>query len=156
MSADQEAFLAALTYVVTPTHDSIRRLPAGTCFSNSFQMLTAVQAVMVFGFKYRGGGIAQWVERPTENPDAILMQVRIPGVAFFFSFPQSAFSADFLTVSVQSPCAIACINFCAHVKNPKHWQPYFCLDARKYGTDRLVGMGSAALAAAVPYPGKAT
>ena len=84
MSADQEAFLAALTYVVTPTHDSIRRLPAGTCFSNSFQMLTAVQAVMVFGFKYRGGGIAQWVERPTENPDAILMQVRIPGVAFLF------------------------------------------------------------------------
>ena len=26
------------------------------------------------------------------------------------------------------PCAIACINICAHVKNPKRWQPYLCLD----------------------------
>ena len=39
-----------------------------------------------------------------------------------------------LTVSVQPPCAIACINICAHVKNPKHWQPYHCLDERKYYT----------------------
>jgi len=75
MSADQEAFLAALTYVVTPTHDSIRRLPTGTCFANSIQMLTAVQAALFCGFRYRGRGIAQWVERQTENPDAILVRV---------------------------------------------------------------------------------
>ena len=35
-------------------------------------------------------------------------------------FPQSAFSADSLTVSAQPPCATACINICEHVKNPKH------------------------------------
>ena len=29
-----------------------------------------------------------------------------------------------LTVSVQPPCAIACINTCAHVKNSKYWQLY--------------------------------
>ena len=43
-------------------------------------------------------------------------------------FSQSAFSADFLTVSVQPACAIAYINICAHVKDPKHWHSYLCLD----------------------------
>ena len=27
-----------------------------------------------------------------------------------------------LVVFAQPPCAIACLGFCAHVKNPKHWQ----------------------------------
>ena len=61
------------------------------------------------------------------------------------------------------PCAVACTNICAHVKNLKHWQSYHCLDTRMWeGTSRskilhtLVGMGSAALATAVPYPGMAT
>ena len=70
--------------------------------------------------------------------------------------PELAFSAvSPLTVSVQPPCAIACINICAHVKNPKHWQPY-----QRSGRTNILhtptGMGSAALAAAVPYPGKPT
>ena len=34
-------------------------------------------------------------------------------------------------VSVQPPCAIACINICVHVKNPKHWGPCHCLDKNK-------------------------
>ena len=38
--------------------------------------------------------------------------------------PQSALSADSLTVPVQPLCAIACINICAQMKNPKHPQPY--------------------------------
>ena len=50
------------------------------------------------------------------------------------SLTVSTFSADSLTVSVQPPCAITCINSCVHVKNPKHWQPYHCLDTRKYCT----------------------
>ena len=69
-------------------------------------------------------------------------------------FSQSASCADSLTVSVQPPCAIACINICAYVKNPKHWQPYHCPDTKILHTP--IGMGSAALVAAVPYPGKVT
>ena len=34
----------------------------------------------------------------------------------FFPLPQSAFTADSLTVFVLPPC------ICAHVKHPKHWQ----------------------------------
>ena len=45
-----------------------------------------------------------------------------------FFLPASTSSADSLTVSIQPPCAIACINICEHTKNPKHWQPYHCLD----------------------------
>ena len=32
-----------------------------------------------------GAGIAQWVERPTEKPGAILTRVRVPDVAREFS-----------------------------------------------------------------------
>ena len=45
-----------------------------------------------------------------------------------FLLAQSNSSADSLTVSVQPPCAIACNNICAHVKNLKQLQPYRCLD----------------------------
>ena len=31
-------------------------------------------------------------------------------------------------------CAITCFNICVHVKNPKHRQPYHCLDTGKYYT----------------------
>ena len=48
--------------------------------------------------------------------------------------PKSTFNADSLTVSVQPSCAIACINSCVPIKEPKHWQPYFCLDKQKYQT----------------------
>ena len=76
------------------------------------------------------------------------------GKGFFFLFlPESAFNADYLTVSVQPPCAIACINNCVHLKNPKHRQPYHCLDT--WILHALIGMGSAALAAAVLYSGRA-
>ena len=57
-------------------------------------------------------------------------------------------------VSVQPPCAITCINISVHVKNPKPCQPYHCLDTEILHA--LMGMGSAALAAAVFYPGKTT
>ena len=62
-------------------------------------------------------------------------------------FHQSASSADSLTVSVQPPCAIANTNICAQ-KIPDI--------GSQTGTTKilhtLVGMGSAALVAAVPYP----
>ena len=64
--------------------------------------------------------------------------------------PESASSADSLTVSVQPPCAIARINMCVNVKNPKHWQPYQYSDTDTKILHSLVGMGSAAFAAPVP------
>ena len=107
--------------------------------------------------------MVQWVERPTEKPAAVLARVRVPGAARdfsptvnsifllestrFFSWSQLDFSprvnsifllestsgADSLTVSVQPRCAVACINICSCVRNPKHWQQYYhCLETRKY------------------------
>ena len=58
--------------------------------------------------------------------------------------PQSASSAHSLMVSVWPPCAITCINICAHVNVPPNWQPYHCLDTGKL-LHTLIGMGSAAL-----------
>ena len=77
-------------------------------------------------------GIVQLVERPTEKPGAILTRVRVPSAArdFFVVVPVSTPSADSLTVSTQPPGAIACINICAHIKAPKHRQPFHCLDTR--------------------------
>ena len=54
-------------------------------------------------------------------------------------------------MSIQPPRAVACINISRHVKNPKHWQPYHCLDTEILHI--LIGMDSTALVAAVPYPG---
>ena len=73
----------------------------------------------------RGGDVAQLVGRRTGTS---LRQVRFPGAAKDFSLPESTFRADSVTVPVQPLCAIACINICAHIKDPKHWQPYLCLD----------------------------
>ena len=80
-----------------------------------------------------GARIAQLVERSTEKPDAILTRVRVPGAATDLS-PRVNFpgNVDSGTVSAHSLCAVACINICAQVKSPPNWQPYQCLDTRKY------------------------
>ena len=57
---------------------------------------------------------------PIEKPGATLTWVWVPRGHFSLS----QFPVQTLLVSVQPPCAIACINSCAHVKHPKHWQPY--------------------------------
>ena len=83
---------------------------------------------------YRSVGIAQRVDHPTGKPGAILM-CRFESQVWQGTFlPEPASSADSLMVSAQPPCAIACINICAHVKNLKHWQPYHCLDTQNYCT----------------------
>ena len=61
---------------------------------------------------------------------------------------ESTFSAASTKVLVQPPCAISCVNI-AHVRSPKHWQPYHRLDT-------LAGMSNAGLVAAVTRPGKKT
>ena len=85
----------------------------------------------------------------------MLTRVRVPGAARDFSPSQLSMQTLFsITVSVQAPCAIACINSCAHVKKPKHRQPLPLLVYTNV-LHTLVGMGSAALVAALPYPCKA-
>ena len=66
----------------------------------------------------------------------MLMQVQLPSVARVF-FPAWTFSADSVTVFVQPPCAIECINICMHIKNPKHCQLYRCLDTQKYSMHQV-------------------
>ena len=70
-------------------------------------------------------------------------------------FSQSQLPVQTLTVPVQPPCAIACINICTLVKNSTHWQPYHCFGHTKI-LHTLAEIGSAVRAAAVPYLGKAT
>ena len=117
------------------------------CFRNKVDLLTGPTSTYVSGTKlictlgllyvqniYRSVGIAQRVDHPTGKPGAILM-CRFESQVWQGTFlPEPASSADSLMVSAQPPCAIACINICAHVKNLKHWQPYHCLDTQNYCT----------------------
>ena len=60
-------------------------------------------------------------------------------------------------MSVQHPCAIVCtINICVHVKNPKVTVAAILLFGHTHILYTPIGVGSAALVAAVPYSGKAT
>ena len=62
----------------------------------------------------RGGDLAQLTERRTGTP---LREVRFPGAARDFS-PRVNLQCR-LSYGVRTPpCAIACINICAHVKDP--------------------------------------
>ena len=74
------------------------------------------------------------VEQRTEKPGTVLVSdygsILRYGKVFFLTL--SAFSADSRTVFAQPPCAVTCINICAHT---------------------LAGIGSAALAAAVALLG---
>ena len=78
-----------------------------------------------------------------------------------FFLPESVFSADSLTVFVQPLCNSlkVCINFCAALYKPQtlgYIQMAIPLFGHTKILQTLIGMGSAALAAAVPYPGEAT
>ena len=67
-----------------------------------------------------------------------------------FSSPRVNFSTDSYTVHTAPPCAIACINICAHIKIPKRCQPYQ-LFGHTTILHTLIGMGSTALLAAALY-----
>ena len=69
--------------------------------------------------------------------------------------PEPAFSAYSLTVCVQPVCVIACISICEHVMNPKTRAAGPLFGHMKI-LHTMIGVGSAALAAVVPYSGKAT
>ena len=61
-----------------------------------------------------GVDVAQLVESQTSTP---LRQVRFPGAARDFS-PMDNFQCRLSHGARTPPCAIACINICAHVKDP--------------------------------------
>ena len=84
----------------------------------------------------------------TEKPGAILTWIRVPDAAR--DLPPGVSS---LTVSVQPPCAMVCINISVHVKNNNKKQKTLAaipLFGHTKIQHTLIGMGSAALAAAVP------
>ena len=83
-------------------------------------------------------------QKAGRNTDVCLVPSRCKG---FFT-PESTFSADSLTVSVHPSCAITCINICAHIKI-SHPLATLPLSANTKTLQTLVGMGSAAPAAAV-------
>ena len=80
-------------------------------------------------------GIARLVKRPTEKPGAILTQVRVPVRQDFFFLSLSQLPAQTLLRCPYSPlCAIPHASTCVRTikKNPKHWQPYYCLDTHTH------------------------
>ena len=83
----------------------------------------------------------------------MLMPVWVPEVARDFT-SRVNFQCRLIQCPYNPQRAIACISICVCVTNPKHWQPYHCLDTEILQT--LIGMVSAALVAAVPSPGKVT
>ena len=80
---------------------------------NAQWITTAIQRQIT-----REGHVIQLVESRTGTP---LIQVPFPGTARV-SLPESTVSADSLTVSVQPPCVLACIDICVHVNDPKHYE----------------------------------
>ena len=97
-----------------------------------------------FGYKI-GEGMAELAALRIGNAGTILTQRMFESlVCQGISLPVSTSSADCLTVSVQPLCTITCINNSGHVKNPKPWQPYHCMDMKILHT--LIEMASAASA----------
>ena len=92
----------------------------------------------------KGGDVAHLVERRTGMFSSPAGQG--------FVLPESTCTADALTMSLKLSCAIARINVCAHVNDPKHYL-YLSFWHRKI-TYSLVGMGSDTLAAAANLPRK--
>ena len=118
--------------------------------------------------------VAQLVERPTEKPGAILTRGRVPSAAKDFS-PRVNFLCRLCYVRCPyspppppPPPPIACINICAHVKNPETLAAvfiyHFWTHKNTAHNDRNGGGGGGggeteqvcvrftALAAAVSYP----
>ena len=106
----------------------------------------------------QGGRIAQ-LDRP-KTPLGTAKLTRVPAIPRcskrFCFITESSFSADSLAVSVQPPCAIACISICAHVKIPNMAAKPLFGHTEIVHTPLGVGSAAPAAASAVPYMGKET
>ena len=108
-------------------------------------------------------GTAQLVERPTEKPGTILPPVRVPGTARDFYprinrqgifIPESTSRVDIFSYGVRTaPCVQSHASTTVRVKKSQTLEAIPLFGHTKI-LHTLVGMGSAALAAAAPYPGK--
>ena len=103
------------------------------------------------GCSHTGREELSWWNVELKTPGVILTRVRVPGAARNF-LSESTASADSLAVSVQPPRAIACINICAQVIKSQALTAIPLFEHTEI-LHTLIGMGSAALAAAVPDPG---
>ena len=84
----------------------------------------------------------------TKKPGTILTWVQFHDAARDL-YPTVNFQCR-LYYGVCTPlCAMACINICAHFKNPKHWQPHHWTQKILH---TLAGMSSTALVAAAVVP----
>ena len=115
---------------------------------------------------YHGTGMAYMVERLTWKPGAILTRVRIPGADFVVVVFVCLVCFDFVFCCFLSQVHFQCrlsydvyTAFRVQSKCINVWIPNMAAITLFGHTERLhlvVGMGSAALAAAVPFSGKAT
>ena len=85
-----------------------------SCQNAHQQILSLPTASVASYMQDVDGDAAQLVESGTGTP---LTQVRLPGAARDFS-PRVNFQCRPSYGARTSPCAIACINICAHVKDP--------------------------------------
>ena len=75
------------------------------------------------------GDVAQLVQRRTGTP---LAQVRLPGAAGDFS-PRVNFRCRLSYAVRTPPCAITCINICAHVRDPVvHVRVWWIMETLKH------------------------
>ena len=119
-----------------------------------YKLIVYVWFTITVAYTVQGPGIARLVERLTKKPGAILTRVRVPGAARDFS-PRVNFQCR-LSYGVRT--APGCNHIHQHLcarQNPWTLAATLLFQHAKI-RHRLVGTGSAALAAAVPYSGKAT
>ena len=121
--------------------------------------------------------LLQGVQRWREKPDNVLTsvppfpppphlpptplthgQLSVQTASWFVQPPcaRSQRSVQTRTLFLHPSCAIAYIKICAHVENPKYWQPYHCLDIimTMLHTLVLVGTGSAVRRPGFPRKGR--
>ena len=91
------------------------------------------------------------MESVAEAPGAILTRVRLRGVTRDFS-PRVNFRCRLSCCSHTAQCDIACINICLHVKITDTGSHTIVWTHEKI-LHTLAGVGSAALAAALPFQG---
>ena len=101
----------------------------------------------------KAGVVLMWVQLRTKKAGVVLMWVQFPRVAWIF-LPESAFSADSLTAAY-SPCVQSYASMSVCMLTVPNTGSHTIVWTHKT-LHTLTGMGSAALVAAVPYPGWAT
>ena len=130
--------LAISKYVCKPDHvsDSQIQVQIQILYSPSFTTRKCLESGKRITFDHiyiyiYGTGVAQFVERPTEKPGAILTRARVPGAARDFS-PRVSFQCSLLRCLYSPRVQLHVSTSVCMLKNPKHWQTYLYFDTCKY------------------------